>query len=67
MTFYEFYAMGVPLFMPSHLSKYLFPFSASVPLLDWVPKRIAMQGGRPPYSSVEHDDLGGTSVLVELY
>ena len=50
MTFYEFYAMGVPLFMPSHLSKYLFPFSASVPLLDWVPKRIAMQGGRPPYS-----------------
>ena len=50
MTFYEFYAMGVPLFMPSHLSKYLFPFSASVPLLDWTPARIAKQAGRPPYS-----------------
>ena len=50
MTFYEFYAMGVPLFMPSHLSKYLFPFSASVPLLDWTPKHLARRAGRPPFS-----------------
>ena len=28
--------MSMPLFMPSHLSKYLFPFSASVKLLDRV-------------------------------
>ena len=50
MTFYEFYAMSVPLFMPSHLSKYLFPFSASVPLLDWTPKRKARRVDDPPFS-----------------
>ncbi|CAJ1360430.1 unnamed protein product [Effrenium voratum] len=53
MTFYEFYAMGVPLFMPSHLSKYLFPFSASVALLDWAPDWLATStpsGERPPFS-----------------
>merc|ERR1712014_289516 len=27
----------MPLFMPSHLSKYIFPYSASVPMLDYVP------------------------------
>lgn len=53
MSFYEFYAMGVPLFMPSHLSKYLFPYSASVPLLDWVPENIRHCrdcGPRAPFS-----------------
>lgn len=39
----------MPLFMPSHLSKYLFPFSASVKLLDWVPPWLEAQE-RPPYS-----------------
>eukprot|EP00927_Polykrikos_kofoidii_P051784 TRINITY_DN45572_c0_g1_i1.p1 TRINITY_DN45572_c0_g1~~TRINITY_DN45572_c0_g1_i1.p1 ORF type:complete len:635 (+),score=57.59 TRINITY_DN45572_c0_g1_i1:209-2113(+) len=38
MSFYEFYALGIPLFLPSHLSKYIFPYSASVPLLDFVPQ-----------------------------
>lgn len=37
MIFYEFYALGVPLFVPEHPSKYIFPYSASVPLLDHVP------------------------------
>ncbi|CAE8588432.1 unnamed protein product [Polarella glacialis] len=54
MTFYELYAMGVPIFMPSHMSKYLFPYSATVPLLDYVPSDV-QQGcegceERAPYS-----------------
>jgi len=40
MTFYEFYAMSMPLFLPSHLSKYIFPYSATVHLLDWVPNWV---------------------------
>merc|ERR1711957_693201 len=50
MTFYEFYAMGMPMFLPSHLSKYIFPYSASVPLLDWTPQWVAnytTASGRP--------------------
>ncbi|CAK9022447.1 unnamed protein product [Durusdinium trenchii] len=50
MTFYEFYAMGMPLFMPSHMSKYLFPFSASVAMLDWVPDDLRSAPERPPFS-----------------
>jgi len=43
MSFYEFYAMSIPLFLPSHLSKYVFPYSASVPLLDFVPAWLVDQ------------------------
>eukprot|EP00928_Gymnodinium_smaydae_P074290 TRINITY_DN57354_c0_g1_i1.p1 TRINITY_DN57354_c0_g1~~TRINITY_DN57354_c0_g1_i1.p1 ORF type:complete len:689 (+),score=162.30 TRINITY_DN57354_c0_g1_i1:89-2155(+) len=50
MSFYEFYALAMPLFLPSHLSKYIFPFSATVPLLDRVPTwlRNCSAGGPPP-------------------
>ena len=34
MSFYEFHVMGVPIFMPGHLSKYIFPWSASVHFYD---------------------------------
>lgn len=34
IMFYEMYALTIPLFVPKHYSKYIFPYSASVPLLD---------------------------------
>ena len=58
---------GMPLFMPSHLSKYLFPFSASVKLLDWLPPHLEALSERASLLTAELDELGGPSALALIH
>jgi len=71
MSFYEFYSMAMPLFLPAHLSKYIFPYSASVPLLDWVPKWVSAargeDAGSSPLSLTTVDALAHWSRLMDFF
>ncbi|CAK0867438.1 unnamed protein product [Prorocentrum cordatum] len=67
--------MAMPLFLPAHLSKYISRAgpadSASVPLLDWVPKWVSAargeDAGSSPLSLTTVDALAHWSRLMDFF